>query len=447
MHTRIAVALGLGWMLDAFEVQIIGSVIPGIQAEFGLGSGQAVVINIVWFVGIGLGAIGFGYLADRFGRKRLFVATLILYSVAAVATATAPSYELFILFRFVTALGVGGEYSAVTSAIAEFMPARNRGRSNGLVMTFWALGGILASLVSILVITTLGLGWRYTLLFGVLSAGYGVLARRLVPESPRWLASRERLGEADEVVVSITGIASERGYVLLGPASSGRSRLAQLWVGHRGRLVFGMVLDFSEAAGYYGLYTAMSIFVFSSATGTVPVSDANLPVYFLIANLGALLGGIVVSFGLDRLGRKPTVTFSYLLAALSMLGVAAAAGTGSAGAVLAAFTVAAFFATCAWVSAYPTFSELFPTHLRATGVGASVGVGRIGAVIGQVLLAATATALNLTSMFVLLGGFWLIGSIAGAVWWRYGVEARGQNLEALAAALTTGRAAARPLKG
>ncbi len=439
MHTRIAVALGLGWMLDAFEVQIIGSVIPGIQAEFGLGSGQAVVINIVWFLGIGAGAIGFGYLADRFGRKRLFVATLILYSVAAVATATAPSYELFILFRFVTALGVGGEYSAVTSAIAEFLPARNRGRSNGLVMTFWALGGILASLVSILVITTLGLGWRYTLLFGVLSAGYGLLARRLVPESPRWLASRDRLDEADEVVRSITGIASEHGYVLPAPAGSGRSRLAQLWAQHRGRLVFGMALDFSEAAGYYGLYTAMSIFVFSSATGTVPVSDAALPVYFLIANVGALLGGIVVSFGLDRLGRKPTVTFSYLLAALSMLGVAAAAGTGSAGAVLTAFTVAAFLATCAWVSAYPTFSELFPTHLRATGIGFSVGVGRIGAVIGQVLLAATAAALSLTSMFVLLGGFWLIGSIAGATWWRYGVEARGQNLETLAAALAKPR--------
>ncbi|MGH3843190.1 MAG: MFS transporter [Pseudonocardiaceae bacterium] len=443
MHTRIAVALGLGWMLDAFEVQIIGSVIPGIQAEFGLGSGQAVVINIVWFLGIGAGAIGFGYLADRFGRKRLFVATLILYSVAAVATATAPSYELFILFRFVTALGVGGEYSAVTSAIAEFLPARNRGRSNGLVMTFWALGGILASLVSILVITTLGLGWRYTLLFGVLSAGYGLLARRLVPESPRWLASRDRLGEADEVVRSITGIASEHGYVRPAPAGSGRSRLAQLWAEHRGRLVFGMALDFSEAAGYYGLYTAMSIFVFSSATGTVPVSDAALPVYFLIANVGALLGGIVVSFGLDRLGRKPTVTFSYLLAALSMLGVALAAGTGSVGAVLTAFTVAAFFATCAWVSAYPTFSELFPTHLRATGIGFSVGVGRIGAVIGQVLLAATAAALSLTSMFVLLGGFWLIGSIAGATWWRYGVEARGQNLETLAAALAKPR---RPMR-
>ena len=200
IHTRVAVALGIGWMLDAFEVQIIGSVIPGIQQEFRLDSQHAVWINVIWFTGIAVGALGFGYLADRLGRKRLFVATLLLYSVAAVATAAAPSYEIFILFRFITALGVGGEYSAVTSAIAEFMPARNRGRSNGLVMSFWALGGILASVVSIVVISTFGLTWRYTLLFGVVSAGYGLLARRLIPESPRWLASHGREDEADRVV-------------------------------------------------------------------------------------------------------------------------------------------------------------------------------------------------------------------------------------------------------
>lgn len=116
IHTRVAVALGIGWMLDAFEVQIIGSVIPGIQQEFGLDSQHAVWINVIWFAGIAAGALGFGYLADRLGRKRLFVATLLLYSVAAVATAAAPNYEIFILFRFITALGVGGEYSAVTSA-------------------------------------------------------------------------------------------------------------------------------------------------------------------------------------------------------------------------------------------------------------------------------------------------------------------------------------------
>lgn len=430
MHTRIAAALGIGWMLDAFEVQIIGSVVPGIQAEFGLDGSQAVLINIVWFAGIAVGALGFGYLADRVGRKKLFMATLILYSVAAVLTATAPSYEVFMFFRFITAMGVGGEYSAITSAISEFTPARNRGFSNGVVMSFWAVGGILASLVSIVVISTLGLSWRYTLLFGVVSGAYGLLARRLIPESPRWLAARGKTEEADRVVTEITGITSDSGYQSSEILDRGTA-LRELWTHYRGRLLFGMALDFSEAAGYYGLFTAMSIFVFSSATGAVPVSDNALPYYFLIANLGALLGGLIVSWALDRVGRKPTVTVSYTAAALSMLGCAAGASTGSQTIVLAAFTVAAFFATCAWVSAYPTFSELFPTHVRATGIGASVAVGRTGAIIGQVLLAEIAASFTLTSVFVLLAGFWLVGSVAGAVWWVRGVEARGTRLEDL----------------
>lgn len=427
-HTRIATALGIGWMLDAFEVQIIGSVIPGIQAEFGLGAGQAVTINVVWFLGIAVGALGFGWLADRVGRKRLFVATLLVYSIAAVASSAAPSYEFFTVFRFVTALGVGGEYSAITSAISEFTPARNRGRSNGLVMSFWALGGILSSLVSILVISTFGLTWRYTLLFGVVSAVYGLLARRLVPESPRWLASRGRLAEADAVVEAITGQASAQGYALPPSAARGGGALGELWTHHRGKLFLGMALDFSEAAGYYGLFTAMSVFVFSSASGAVPISDAALPYYFLVANVGALAGGVLIAWALDVLGRKPSVVAAYTGAALSMLGCAAAASTGSRTLVLVSFTVAAFFATCAWVSAYPTFSEQFPTHLRATGVGASVGVGRLGAVVGQVLLAEVAVAFSVTSMFVLLAAFWLIGSVAGVVWWARGVEARGMTL-------------------
>ncbi len=125
------------------------------------------------------------------------------------------------------------------------------------------------------------------------------------------------------------------------------------------------------------------------------------------------------------------MTFSYTAAALTMLGCAAAAGTGSPAVVLVAFTIAAFFATCAWVSAYPTFSELFPTRLRATGIGASVGVGRIGAIVGQVVLAFAATKLGIAAMFTILALFWLIGAAAGALWWRYGVEARGIPLEPL----------------
>jgi MFS family permease len=116
-----------------------------------------------------------------------------------------------------------------------------------------------------------------------------------------------------------------------------------------------------------------------------------------------------------------------------MIGCALAAGTGSAIVVLITFTVAAFFATCAWVSAYPTFSELFPTRLRATGIGASVAVGRMGAIIGQVVLAITATTWGVGVMFGILGLFWLIGALAGTIWWKFGTEARGVSLEELAA--------------
>ncbi len=209
IHRRIAAALGVGWALDAFEVQIIGSVIPSIASDFHLDKGQQIAVFVVWFLGLGIGAAGFGYLADRVGRRRLFVATLLLYSLSAIATAASPTYLVFMIFRFLTGLGVGGEYSAVCSAISEFMPARVRGRTNALVMNFWSLGGIVAGLVSILFVSALlgAHGWRVALLFGAVSAGYALYARRLVPESPRWLASQGRLEEASAVIEQVTGIA------------------------------------------------------------------------------------------------------------------------------------------------------------------------------------------------------------------------------------------------
>ncbi len=434
-HTRIAGALGVGWMLDAFEVQIIGSVIPSIATEFGLSDREQIAVFVIWFVGIMLGAVGFGWLADRVGRRRLFVGTLILYSVAAVCTAAAPNFAVFMLFRFITALGVGGEYSAVTSAIAEFVPARNRGRTNAVVMNFWALGGILAGLVSILFVSALlgPEGWRYALLFGAVSAAYALWARRYIPESPRWLAAQGRDQEANAVITEITGLRADRAVFPHARANTSfRDQLGELWRHHRGRLVFGMALDFSEAAGYYGLFTFLAVFVL--VPEVVDVGAESVPYFFLVANVGALAGGFLVAWALDRAGRKPTVTVSYLAAAASVLVLAGAATTGSAGWTLAAFTAAVFCATCAWVSAYPTFSELFPTHLRATGIGASVAVGRTGAILGQIVLGELALSFGLWSAFGLLAGFWLIGAVAGAVWWVRGVEARGVALERLAPA-------------
>jgi MFS family permease len=434
LHTRILLALGIGWALDAFEIQIVGSVIKPIAGEFSLSTtDQTVWVWVVWFVGIMLGALVFGYLADRVGRRRLFVATLVLYSTAAILTASSWSFASFLAFRFLTGLGVGGEYSAVASAIAEFMPARRRGRTNALVMNFWSIGGIVAGLVGILFVSAVlgASGWRYAFLFGAVSALYGLYARRLIPESPRWLASRGRVGEANAVIEAVTGSSGDaerydqrelRGRFI--------AQLGELWREHRGKLLFGMALDFSEAAAYYGLFTFLPVFVLTR--GVVDVGAGAVPYYYVIANVGGLLGGLLVSWTLDRFGRRPTVFWAYTAAAGSVLIVAAAARSGSPAWTLAAFTFAVFCASCAWMSAYPTFSELFPTHLRATGVGACVGFGRLGAIVGVVVLAETATAFGLWTAFLCLSGLWLVGSVAAAVWWSRGVEGRGRTLEALA---------------
>jgi MFS family permease len=436
LHTRILLALGVGWALDAFEIQIIGSVINPVAATFSLSkTDQTVWVWVVWFAGLMLGAVLFGYLADCVGRRRLFVATLMLYATAAVLTAFSWNFASFLAFRFATGLGVGGEYAAVPSAIAEFMPVRRRGAANALVMNFWSLGGIVAGLVGILFVSTvLGpRGWRLTLLFGAVAALYGLYARRLIPESPRWLASRGRLEEANLVIEAVTGV---RGKIDGFERDAARLRLAdqlaELWAQHRSKLIFGMALDFSEAAAYYGMFTFLPVFVLTQ--DAVDVGAGSIPYYYVIANLGGLAGGLLVSWTLDRVGRKPTVLGAYLLAAAMALALAAATGTRSPVLTLGAFTAAVMAASCAWMSAYPTFSELFPTHLRATAVGICVGVGRVGAIIGVVVLAVSAAIFGLWTSFLCLAGLWLVGAVAGAVWYGRGPEARGKTLEALARA-------------
>ncbi len=145
-HTLITAVLGVGWLLDAFEVNIVGSVLGVIQNVFHLSVTQASWVVSIWLIGIMFGAFIFGYLADRFGRKRLFILTLVMYSFFTLLTALSPNYFFLLVFRFLTAIGVGAEYTAVNSAISEFIPPNNRGKVNTLVMNFWPVGAMIALL-------------------------------------------------------------------------------------------------------------------------------------------------------------------------------------------------------------------------------------------------------------------------------------------------------------
>lgn len=434
-HTAILLALGAGWLFDSFEVQVFSSAVGPLGDSFRASVFARDAVLAVWLVGILLGALVGGRLTDRFGRRRLFVLTLLWYSGFTVLTGFAPGLGWVYALRFLAALGVGAEYAIINAAIAEFMPARVRGRANAVVMNFWPAGAVLAALMAYLLINqtalSVGLSWRAMFVVGGLVALVVLLFRRRIPESPRWLAARGRTADAEAVVAELeraaespagTGLGTEPAQPRLGAA------LRELLRHYPGRLALGAALDLAEAFGYYGLFALLSVVVLPH----VHISQGQIPFFYIIGNLGALAGGLLMSAYLDRLGRHRTVIISYTGAAAGVGLLAAATATGSAAWVTIAFVVANGFGTAAWTAAYPTFTELFPTHLRGAGVGASVAVGRIGAIVGTLLLPSLATAVGATASYALVVGFWLAGVAAMAVFARAGgPEAARRPLEAL----------------
>lgn len=435
VHTWITMALGIGWLLDAFEVNIVANVLGVLQKLWHLTQAQATAIVSVWLIGIMVGALFFGYLADRFGRRKLFLLTLLLYSTFTVISAVSPGYWFFLCFRFLTAIGVGAEYSAINAAIGELIPARYRGRANAAVMNFWPIGTILAAGITFYFINRFppSVGWRFAFALGAVIALFTIWVRTILPESPRWLYQRGRASEAQAILEKLE---SGAGHYPAPPQKAEKQAAPQAFFGqlsrlvrdHPGRLALGCSLDFAEAAGYYGIFAFLPLVVLPR----VNVGEQRVPLFFLVGNLGAVMGGALAAFFLDKAGRKLTVTFFYALAALSMLGMGVATLRGNPGGVLWAFAVANFCATGSWVSAYPTFSEIFPTSLRSTGIGASVAFGRIGAAIAPPLLVYLSNRISVMAAFGVLAGFWTLGALAMIPWCVWGPEGRGRSLEALA---------------
>jgi len=437
-HTVILLALGAGWLFDSFEVQLFSSAVGPLGDHFGASVTARDAVLAVWLVGILLGALLGGRLTDRFGRRRLFVATLVWYAGFTVLTGLAPTLGVVYLLRYAAALGVGAEYAIVTTAIAEFVPARIRGRANAAVMNFWPAGAILAALLAYVLLDVAALGaavsWRYMFVLGGLLALVVLVFRRRIPESPRWLASRGRHSEADAVVSGLEAAGGQRcGRVQVPTIEAAplplRAALGELARYYPGRLALGALLDLAEAFGYYGLFALLSVVVLPQ----VHVSQRQIPFFYIVGNVGALAGGLAMSLVIDRVGRRRTVIASYSAAAAGVGLLAAATATGSSGWVTAAFVVANAAATAAWTSAYPTFTELFPTHLRGAGVGASVAAGRVGAIVGTLLLPSVATSLGAGASYGLVAVFWLVGVAAMAAFSaRGGPEAAGLPLESVA---------------
>ncbi len=439
-HTRITLALGAGWLFDSLEVNLVGGVINPMERHFHVGPLVGQFVFFSWLVGILVGAVVGGQLADRFGRRRLFLATLLWYACLTVLTGLSPTIWFVIALRFLTGLGVGAEYPIVNAAIIELIPARQRGRIGAAVMNFWPVGAVLSGVLSYLLLNTFGLtdgvSWRVGFAAGGILALLVLLFRRGVPESPRWLASRGRNIEAEAVLAQLEDTGAQSPVAsdpVDRPAPAVRrewlSRWRELVREHPGRLALGCLLDLSEAFGYYGISALVTLIVLPA----IGIADRDIPFFLIAGNAGALVGGLVMTVFFDRLGRRRTVLITYLLAGAGVGLLAAATATGDTTAVLVAYLLANAFGNAAWTSAYPTFTELFPTRLRAAGVGAAVGTGRIGAAFSVVIVTSVANGLSPVAGYLLVILFWLVG--AGAMLGylvRGGTEAAGRPLDVVA---------------
>ncbi|MET9129341.1 MFS transporter [Streptomyces antibioticus] len=404
-HWTIVIGLGTVWILDGLEVTVVGN-IAGRLSEPGSGlpitSGQVTGIAAALYVaGACIGALFWGRLTDRWGRKRLFMITLAVYLGATALTAISFDTWWFLLFRFLTGFGIGGEYAAINSAIDELIPAHYRGRVDLMINgSFW-LGAVAGSLLSVVALNTdlfaADVGWRLTFALGAVLALVILLVRRHVPESPRWLLIHGRDREAEDIVASIEErVTAERGEPL--PRAEGELVIHQresTTFAEIARTVFGTyrrraVLGFSLFIGQAFLYNAITFGFGAILTTFFDVPSGNTGYYFAVIAIGNFCGPLLLGKLFDTLGRRVMISSTYLLSGVLLFLTAWLFDQGalSASTMTACWCAVLFFASAGASSAYLTVSEIFPMETRAMSIAFFYALGTAaGGISGPLLFA------------------------------------------------------------
>lgn len=448
-HWRVVFALGIAWVLDGLEVTIVGSIGSVLERPdtLALGAQQVGWAGSLYVGGAVIGALVLGRLADRLGRKRLFLVTLAVYMLATMATAFTTGFAGFALCRFATGIGIGGEYAAINSAIDELIPARVRGRVNLAINgSFW-IGAALGALLSLVLLDPRVLGpqsgWRAGFLLGAALAVAILLVRRHVPESPRWLLAHGRAGEAEEIVAGIEAeVRAASGRDLPRPrgpgaaiASRGAPSLRE--VAHvlarrypqRSAVVIALMV--SQAFFYNAIFFTYALVL----TRFFGVDAGRVALFIFPFAAGNVLGPLVLGPLFDRIGRRVMIAATYTLSgiALAATGIAFLHELLDAAAMTLAWSAVFFLASAAASSAYLTASEVFPLQMRAIAISIFYAVGTgIGGFAAPALFGALIATGSRAQVFAGYAFGAVLVIAAAAVAWFWTVDAERRPLEEVA---------------
>ncbi len=455
-HTRMIIGLGTAWILDGLEITIASSV-TGVLAQSNtlhLASTQVGLIATIYLIGEVVGALVFGRLSDKLGRRTLFMVTLGVYLIGSGLSAFTFGQGLgwiiyFYATRFVAGLGIGGEYAAINSAIDEMMPARYRGRVDiGINGTYWG-GSVLGTIASLLFLNLMPvtLGWHLAFLLGPVLAVVILLVRRNLPESPRWLLTHGRERQAEEIIGEIEDVARKAGQEIKPVEDSDAIQIVPekkygyltllrvVFRQYPQRAVLGASLMITQSFLYNAIFFTYAIVL----TKFYGVSATLVPIYGIVFAVGNLAGPLLLGRFFDTLGRKKMIAGTYILAGL-LLAVSAwlfDAGVLNAVTQTTAWVVVFFFASAGASAGYLTVSEIFPIEIRAEAIAVFFAIAQVAGALGPLLYGALiGNGSSHTGLFIgyLIGGGVMI--LGGIIEVLFGINAEGRSLESVARPLT-----------
>ncbi|MBP2650890.1 MAG: naiP1 [Firmicutes bacterium] len=426
-HYKMLVVNGFAWAFDAFDVGLVTFVVTALTQAWSLNTAEIGILLSSGMAGMILGAFLSGPLADRFGRKAVFKWTMLIFSIFSLLCAVAWNFWSLVIFRFFVGLGLGGETPVVTSLLGEFVPAKDRGKVQGLLNCFWAIGWLGAALISFYLIPTIG--WRWAFVSGALPAFYLWIVRLHIPESPRWLALKGRVQEAKEIMEQIEAVVARTHKIEPVTEASvssvpdvEKSSIKDLFRGrYLQRTAMLWILWFFGMFAYYGLFSWMPTLLVKAGHSMVKSFE-----YVLFLQIAYLPNQILSAYLMDKFGRKWPLIINLILSGIMTVIFGWALGSNlNTMEVLFFGLLTSFCVSGVWAITYTYTPELYPTGIRVTGTSWAATCSRFGSMLAPLIIGYSLNSLGISGVYGVIAFAFVVAGLAVIFW---GKETRGQHL-------------------